>query len=166
MDEPTAATPPQEPAEPPPAHPPACSRSPVLPVLLAWLVPGAGHFAIGRPWPGIFVAAATLPLFVGGMALAGWLNVSPERHPWYFAAHAFIGLPTGIATLLTRTSVPTEPLAYRSAGELYTAMAGLLNLVAIADVWARCRHGDPFAAPAPQEPAAGLTGDAGSAGDA
>jgi len=119
--------------------------SPAIPCLLAWLVPGAGHLRIGRRWPAVFVASTVLVLFVSGMALAGFENVSRARHPWWFALQAFAGLPTLAADLLTAEVKLTEYLPHRSVGELYTAMAGLLNLVAVADVWARCGHGDPEA---------------------
>ena len=42
---------------------------PFLPVILAWLVPGAGHLKIGKLWPGVFVFTAILPLYVAGMAI-------------------------------------------------------------------------------------------------
>jgi hypothetical protein len=117
---------------------------PILPVLLAWLVPGAGHLKIGKLWPGVFVFSAILPLYVAGMALTGFENVSWERHPIYFyAAHIFGGLLTGAAALLTRHVDVREYMADRSTGELFTAVACLLNIVAIADVWSRCSRGDP-----------------------
>ena len=117
--------------------------SPFVPVLLAWLVPGAGHFRLGRPWPAVFVAGAVIPLFALGMLLAGWENVSPDRHPWYFATQVWAGLPTAAAWLATTNVELTEPLPYGRVGVLYSAVAGLLNLVAIADCWARCKRGDP-----------------------
>ena len=119
-------------------------QSPFLPVILAWLVPGAGHLKIGRLWPGVFTFAAILPLYVGGMALAGFENVSYARHPiYFFAVHVFGGVLTGAAELLTRGVQVTQPLPDKSTGELFTAVACLLNLVAISDVWSRCRRGDP-----------------------
>ncbi len=114
-----------------------------MPVLLAWLVPGLGHLRLGRVWPAVFIAAAIIPLYVGGMELAGWENVSIDRHPWYFIPQAFSGLPTAVAALLTADVKLDRPFPHQSVGELYTAVAGLLNLVAIADCWARCRRGDP-----------------------
>jgi len=108
-------------------------------VLLAWLVPGAGHLKIGKLWPGVFTFAAILPLYVGGMALAGFENVSWERHPIYFwAVHVFGGTLTGAAALLTRHVVKTEILPDESVGVLFTAVACLLNVIAISDVWSRC----------------------------
>lgn len=140
------ATPSAPPELPLPAGAGRQSRSPWGPVILAWLIPGAGHFAIGRRWPGIFVAAAILPLFFGGMALAGFVNVNPGLHPWMFGAQVFAGGPSLAAAALTTDTVISRFHPYQSAGELYTAIAGLLNLVAIADVIARCAHGDPAVA--------------------
>jgi hypothetical protein len=118
--------------------------SPYLPVLLAWLVPGAGHLKIGRLWPGVFTFAAILPTFVLGMSLTGFENVSPERHPiWFWAVHVFGGVLTGAAALLTRHVEAREFMQDKSAGELFTGVACLLNVVAIADVWSRCSRGDP-----------------------
>jgi hypothetical protein len=117
--------------------------APFLPVLLAWLVPGAGHLKIGKLWPGVFTFGAILPLYFGGMALAGFENVSWTRHPIYFwAVHVWGGLVTGLAALMTR-DVPMARMPDRSTGELFTAVACLLNVIAIADVWSRCRRGDP-----------------------
>jgi len=118
--------------------------SPFLPVLLAWLVPGAGHLKIGRLWPGVFTFAAILPLYVGGMALAGFENVNWERHPIYFwALHVFCGSLTGAAAVFTRHVEVLETLPDKDVGVLFTAVASLLNVIAISDVWSRCRRGDP-----------------------
>jgi uncharacterized protein DUF6677 len=117
--------------------------APALPLLLAWLVPGAGHAVLRKPWPALFVAASILPLFGTGLVLGGFEIVSWERHPWLFSLQVLTGAPAGVAALLTRTVVPTDPLSFRTVGELFTCVAGLLNVVAMADVWARCRSGDP-----------------------
>ncbi len=117
---------------------------PFVPVLLAWLVPGAGHLKIGRLWPGVFIFAAILPLYAGGMVLAGFENVSWVRHNIYFwAVHIFGGLLTGVAAFFTQHVVVTERLPHQSTGELFTATACLLNVIAISDVWSRCSRGDP-----------------------
>ncbi len=104
---------------------------------------------LGRAWPALWVFAGVLPLFLLGMHLTGYEIVSPVRHPWYFATHVWMGLPSGFAALLTTETVLTEPLPFQEAGRLYTAVAGMLNLMAIADVWARCKRGDPETRPAP-----------------
>jgi hypothetical protein len=117
--------------------------SPFVPVVLAWLLPGAGHWKLGRVWPGAFVFGGVVPLFVLGMMLAGYENVSHERHLFYFIIHAFAGLPAIVADLTTADVTITQVLPYREVGVLFSAVAGLLNLIALSDVWARCVRGDP-----------------------
>src|SRR5688572_10265884 len=98
---------------------PADRPHPFVPVLLAWLVPGAGHLKIGRLWPGVFVFAAILPLYAAGMALAGFENVSWVRHPIYFwCVHIFGGVLTAVAAFFTQHVVPGERLPHQSTGEL------------------------------------------------
>ncbi len=114
-------------------------------MLAAWLVPGAGHALLRRPWPALFVASAVLPLFVLGMYLTGWENVSLARHPYYFALQAPAGAVALAGEFLTRGIVPQRLMPHASVGTLYGAVAGLLNLMALADVWARAKRGDPDA---------------------
>jgi uncharacterized protein DUF6677 len=129
--------------------------SPIVPVLLAWLVPGAGHLKIGRLWPGVFTFAAIIPLFVLGMALAGFENVSWERHPfWFWGAHLWGGLLTAASAALTLHAEVRDKLPDQSVGQLFTGVACLLNVVAIADVWSRCDRGDPETRAAARDAAA------------
>lgn len=127
-----------------PAPRPFQPRGAFGPVLVSWLCPGAGHFVIGRPWPGIFVAVSIWTLFGAGMALSGFENVSWERHPWLFGLQVLAGIPAGAGALLTKGAIARSDLfTHHTVGDLYTCVAGLLNLVAIADVHARCTEGDP-----------------------
>jgi hypothetical protein len=112
-------------------------------MLLAWLVPGAGHWTLGRPWPALFVALGVLPLFVLEMYVTGWENVSWTRHPYYFALQAPAGAVAFAGEFLTRGMLPDRAMPHAAVGTLYSAVAGLLNLMAIADVWARTVRGDP-----------------------
>jgi len=121
------------------------SGSPWGPLVAGWLVPGAGHLLLGRPWPALFVAAAVWPLFVGGMALAGWENVSQPRHPWLFVLQVLAGLPTAVAAWATQTLELTEFHRFHTVGDTFTCVAGLLNFVALGDVWERANSGDPEA---------------------
>src|SRR5262245_33185452 len=139
----------------PPLMEPVERQPPFLPVLLAWLVPGAGHLKIGRLWPGVFTFAAIIPLYVAGMALAGFENVSWERHPFFFwGAHIWGGLLTAGSAALTRHAEVRDVLPDQSVGMLFTAVACLLNVVAMADVWSRCGRGDPEARAAARAAAA------------
>src|SRR5947209_5101844 len=46
-------------------------RSPLLTVLLAWLIPGAGHLLLGRRGRGAILFAAVLIPFAIGLAMHG-----------------------------------------------------------------------------------------------
>jgi hypothetical protein len=111
------------------------------PVLLAaWLVPGGGHFLLGRrPQAVVFFMAVTVTYF-GGMFLADFGNVSLERHTYYFLAHILNGGETLVAWLLTRGVTPTEVprhfgIPTGEIGILYTAVASLLNLIVMMDAF-------------------------------
>src|SRR5262245_1202992 len=100
--------------------------SPFVPVLCGWLVPGAGHLQLGRVWPGLFVFAGVLPLFVAGIALTGFDIVSPDRHPWWFwTCHVWGGLLSGSAAFLTRNVSVMQPPTDRTVGELFAGLACL-----------------------------------------
>lgn len=107
-----------------------------LAVALTWLFPGVGHFYLGRHRRGLLLGGVVLTLFVAGMWLADFRNVSPfERHPIWGLAHAFGGLMTGIATVATSGLQIRESLPFYSVGCLYSGVATLLNLLLMIDVW-------------------------------
>ena len=53
-------------------------KSPVVTVLLAWLLPGAGHYWLGRKNRGVIVFATVLLCFLVGVAMNGPF-FSPSR---------------------------------------------------------------------------------------
>ncbi len=60
--------------------------------LLAWLVPGAGHYFLGyRNFALVFFLAISVP-FWAGLAIGGVVNsVNPGKNPWLFLAELGIG---------------------------------------------------------------------------
>lgn len=113
------------------------------PVLLAsWLVPGGGHFLMGKRAQGTVFFLAVTFAYVLGMYLADFTNVSPDRHPFYFAAHILNGAETIIATILTKSLVEDHVarhfgIATFEIGTLYTAAAAILNVIVMMDAWGR-----------------------------
>src|SRR5436305_649758 len=70
--------------------------------LLAWLVPGLGHFYQGRTGKGILYAVCILGLYVMGMLMGEgkivywrWVNPlnNPEKFCLYYLGQFFVGLP-------------------------------------------------------------------------
>lgn len=58
-------------------------KDPWVAALLAWLVPGAGHFYQGRVFKGAIYSVCILGLFLSGWAMADWSAVQPPdvRNP-------------------------------------------------------------------------------------
>ena len=111
------------------------------PVLIAgWLLPGAGHLLLGRKPQAVVFFLAVTATYLLGMFLADFTNVSPHRHPFYFAAYIFNGGETILATLLTKGLVATRVpevagIATKDIGIVYTAVASLLNIIVVMDAW-------------------------------
>lgn len=109
-------------------------------MLASWLVPGGGHYLLGRkPQAVVFFLTVTITFFAG-MYLCDFTNVSMTRHPYYFLAHIPNGGQTILAAAATSDLHPvTVPRHFGmetgEIGVLYSAVAGLLNLIVIMDVF-------------------------------
>ena len=107
-------------------------------MILAYLVPGAGHVYLGRRRRGIAFFAIVTVMFVVGVAIDGSMYVLSEARggtlpvfaslasmgagPMYFLGRAFG--PEG--------SIRTEMWEY---GRTFTLTAGLMNLLLVLDCW-------------------------------
>lgn len=119
-----------------------------LPVtgILAWIVPGAGHFFIGDRNRGLIILVTIGVTFWGGVAIGGVrTTVDPTKKKlWFFAqisagGHTLAGYFFGVQS---RKGLSTDQLAHNrwSSAEVatvYTGVAGLLNILAILDALAR-----------------------------
>lgn len=106
---------------------------PTVAVLLAWLIPGAGHWYLGLRQKAVFYAVAITALFVIGGLLTDFRHVNPDRHEFYFWAFLLNGGETLGAWLATR-HLPIEDAMFRvHLACLYTGVAGLLNLLVMID---------------------------------
>lgn len=110
-------------------------------VLLAWLVPGGGHFLLKRPARGAILAASVAIVFLLGLMMRGTL-FQPEGGDLlttviYYGG--FIGdLLAGILYFLTvwlGYSQPDMPGHVHDYGTKFLVAAGLLNLLAIVDAY-------------------------------
>ncbi|MDX1945284.1 MAG: DUF6677 family protein [Pirellulaceae bacterium] len=158
-DKPTAA---KSAADKSPAEPPLVIdlRDPTIAGILAWLIPGAGHFYQRRYAKGILFLVCILGTYFFGLALgegkvvyASW-NSTEKR--WQFPLQLGVGLPSAPALLQSFwVRKGNEPLwggfmapprgtdelnewhfklnLRFELGTLYTMIAGLLNVLAIYD---------------------------------
>ncbi len=127
-----------------------------LAAILAWVWPGAGHIYLGERRRGLLVMFGVLFLFLGGVLVGGVDSVDRKEDRLWFLAQVLCG-PIAIAVDGVNQAV-LKPLPpdwlerYQAAdpamtqqlrrkglghvnemGTLYSALAGLMNLVAILD---------------------------------
>jgi len=121
-------------ARTPPAAPHA-GKNPALLVACAWLVPGLGHFLEGRRLRGTIVFALLVGFFLAGTLMAEGSNLSRERHFYYWSGQFLLGLPAIATEILSGRPPVTGPLPYGDVGLLYACMPGLLNVMAMLDVY-------------------------------
>jgi hypothetical protein len=111
--------------------------SPFSIAIASWLVPGLGHFLLGRTGRAIVFFVA-----VGGLAIVGIHargNVFPPRSADPFGTLGFwADAASGIFYLLARVLERGGPDVSRAAGDYGTrflAAAGIVNLIAIFDAY-------------------------------
>jgi hypothetical protein len=119
-----------------------------LVALAGWLIPGAGYFLIGHRTRALVVGVSVIVLFLLGILVAGIAVVEAPnfggggtvlggilQKPW-FLGQVMTG-PLGLISAWIGQGVADDyPAAKARLGEigtLYTAVAGMLNLLAIID---------------------------------
>jgi len=119
--------------------------------LLAWLIPGAGHYYLGyKRLATTFFLAISLP-FLGGLLMGGIKTcIDPKGNSWLFAAEICVGGYTlaGVGASAAMGTIPEDKLTqfysfYPTAdvAQIYLSVAGLLNILAILDVLMRAQTG-------------------------
>jgi len=110
---------------------------------LAWLIPGAGHYALQEKRRGILIFVVIVLMFLVGLYVGSIGVIDPvSAKPWYAAqlmnSPAVLFLGDHVADAYRRARETNEPklayLAYGRAneiGQIYTSIAGLLNLLCI-----------------------------------
>lgn len=110
------------------------SSFPAMVLLAGWLVPGAGHFMLGKWVRGLLLMVAILGMFCVGIALAGKIYV-PDGD--ILDILGFAGqLGMGLLYLLARIAgwgSPTVVTAVGDYGSKFLIVTGLLNFIAAVD---------------------------------
>jgi len=68
------------------------SAFPVVALVLAWLIPGAGHVYIGRPLRGAIIFLVISATFWAGIAMGGVMTVDSRTERWWFMANMGTGV--------------------------------------------------------------------------
>jgi hypothetical protein len=125
---------------------------PPLVALAGWILPGSGYWLIGQRLRGITIGITIIILFALGILIAGVRCVeAPDmqaegsvisrvlQRPWFLgqALAGPIGLGSAYASDVAAKSPIYKNIQSKSRiaeiGTLYTAVAGMLNLLAIID---------------------------------
>jgi len=64
----------------------------LLALLLAWLVPGAGHLYLGKRTRGIVIFLVIAATFWSGVMIGGVMTVDYHNQRWWFAAEMLTGV--------------------------------------------------------------------------
>ena len=98
--------------------------------IAGWWIPGAGHWIVGQPKRAAIIFFSIMFAFLLGIWL-GSIAVIDARTPWYWAqmlnspAVAYLAHLSGSVYHLDSFGKPRE------IGEIYTGIAGLLNLLCV-----------------------------------
>jgi hypothetical protein len=109
--------------------------NPVATVVLAWLVPGAGHFLAGATRKaGIFFAVLGT-MFATGLAFGGQLFAFDVSEPLVFLAaiaECAVGAPRIVSALLGAGAGDVVRATYEY-GNTFLIVGGLLNMLVVLD---------------------------------
>jgi len=130
-----------------------------LAAVLAWLVPGAGHFYLGLRKRGLLLFIFIELTFFMGLYIGTLRIVKPAESMFWFLAQIFAGLNTIVAhlwsTTLPRPYAGASTLLVRDwsyyMAVLYTGIAGLLNLLTVFDSVIRAGRANVGQAPLPAD---------------
>ena len=105
-----------------------------LPLIAGWLVPGAGHFLLGKWIRGTLLAVSIIAMFALGLAMQGKLYTSAQDILDMLGVAGDLG--AGLLYFLSRAAgwggqpVQTTVADY---GTKFIVVAGLLNIIAAVD---------------------------------
>ena len=117
--------------------PPQPSMPRVWAALVAWVLPGAGHLALGRRGRAAVFCLIVLTCVAIGVALDGNLYRVAENRPLTILATLAsmgMGLPYFLLRLVVGYTGEVTALGYEY-GTAFLLTAGLMNLLLVLDVW-------------------------------
>jgi hypothetical protein len=114
----------------------------ILPVIAAWLIPGAGHFILRKTGRGTLIFLSVALMFLFGLFMRGMM-FTPEGGADYLTSLINYGgficnLAAGALYILAAMFgyvQPDAPGDVHDYGTKFLVTAGLLNILAMVDVW-------------------------------
>jgi hypothetical protein len=116
---------------------PSGAANPHLAAILAWLVPGAGHFYLGRRGRALAFLAVVAAALAIGCVLDGRLwRVMPNQPLSVLATLGSMGMGLAYFVLRYATGYEGNLLAPSfEYGSAFVLTAGLMNLLLVLDAW-------------------------------
>ncbi len=105
-----------------------------LPLIVGWLVPGAGHFLVRKPGRGALLALSILSMFVLGLAMQG--KVYSSAHDILDILGLVGDLGSGLLYIVSRVlglGADSVQITTADYGTRFIVIAGLLNVIAAVD---------------------------------
>ncbi|MHC5083235.1 MAG: DUF6677 family protein [Planctomycetota bacterium] len=115
--------------------------------LAAWIIPGAGHFLIRQPKRAVIILVTITTLFLMGLYI-GSIGVVDRVGSWpWFLAQMMCSPAVGIIAKIVQSAPPGTYNTFGrpcDIGQIYTGIAGLLNLLSVisAVYMAYCGRGE------------------------
>lgn len=110
----------------------------VIAMILAWLVPGAGHLALGKRGRAAVFFVIVVFMFVIGLSIDGGLyTVATSRGSLLKILASFASMGAGVLYFIARRiGVPGDVVsATFEYGSAFTLTAGLMNLLLVIDCY-------------------------------
>lgn len=105
-----------------------------LPLIAGWLIPGAGHFVLGKWVRGALLAASILAMFLLGLAMHGKVYASGGD---ILEKLSLVGdLGNGLLYVVSRAAGLGNVMVQQTVadwGTRFIVVAGLLNVIAAVD---------------------------------
>jgi hypothetical protein len=121
------------------------TKTPLVAALLAWLIPGAGHYYLGRRGRALAFCALVLSSAAIGILLEGRLFVALPSQPLTrlgALASMGMGIPYFVLRYLVDYAGDLRSAAYEY-GTAFLLTAGLMNLLVLLDAWDIARGDKP-----------------------
>jgi hypothetical protein len=107
--------------------------------ILAWWIPGAGHWLIGERKRAVIIFVALMFAFTLGLCIG---SMAVIEKPWYYAQILFSPMVAYLEHL-NRSVLHLDSFGRpREIGEIYTGIAGMMNLLCIVNAMylAHCKE--------------------------
>ncbi len=105
--------------------------------LASMLLPGAGHWLIGRRFKAQLLGGTVIGLFLLGLALGHFADFDRQRHAYYWIGQMLLGLPAWLLYLPLTPLAMGDVFLFQDTGYTFTTVAGLFNVVIALDAYHR-----------------------------